>query len=104
VGKPNRRDEMPLRLQETLQVFDQWEIDFVGPMNPLEKRSRERYIITVTKYLTRWAGATLIKDCNAETKTHFFLEKVITRYGCPRILMSDQHTHLINNTIKAMTQ
>ena len=36
--------------------------------------------------------------------THFLFEQVITRFGCPRILMSDQGTHLINNTIKAMTE
>ena len=55
VGKPSRRDEMHLTPQLTLQAFDKWVINFVGPINPLVKCTRARYIITATKYLTIWA-------------------------------------------------
>jgi hypothetical protein len=95
---------MPLRPQITLQVFNKWEIDFVGPINPPAKRTGEKYIITTTEYLTTWVEATPIKYCSAKKATHFLFEHVITKFGCPRILMNDQGTQFINITIKAMTK
>jgi len=71
----------------------------VGPIQPPVKRKGERYIITAMEYLTRWAEAALVKYCSIETIAHFLFEKLITRFGCPRILMRDQGTHFINNTI-----
>jgi hypothetical protein len=95
---------MPLRPQVTLQAFDKWAIDFMGPINPLTKRMGARYIITAMEYLTRWVEGALVKYCNARTTAHFLFEQVITRFGCPRILMSEQGTQFINNTIQAMLE
>ena len=103
-GKPNRRDEMPLHPHVTLQVFEKSVIDFVGPIHPTTRRSGVQYIITVKKYFSRWAEATPFKGCSLETTTNFLFEHVLTRFGWPRILMSDQGTHFINNTIRSLTK
>ena len=60
---------MPLNPQVTLQAFDKWDIDFVGPINPLGKRTGARYIITGTYYLPRWADAKPVKDYSSDTAT-----------------------------------
>jgi transposase InsO family protein len=48
--------------------------------------------------------AALVKDCSAKIVVHFLFEQVITRFGCPSVLMSDQGTHFINSTINAMLE
>jgi hypothetical protein len=88
----------------TLQEFDKWEIHFVGPINPPSKRTGERYIITMTKYLTIWVESAPLKHCSAETAAHFLFEQEMTRFGCPRVLMSDQGTHFINSTIHVILE
>ena len=80
---------MSLVPRVTLQPFDKWEVDFVGPINPPGKRSGARYIITTTYYLTRWEEATLVIDCTTMTATRFLFDIFVTHFGCPKILMSD---------------
>jgi transposase InsO family protein len=90
--------------QLTLQVFEKWAIDFMGPINPPGRRTRARYIISATKYLTRWVEERVVKDCSETTTVQFIFEVIITRFGCMKILMSDQGTHFINKTIESLTQ
>jgi transposase InsO family protein len=95
---------MPLAPQMTLQAFEKWAIDFVGPINPPGKCTRARYIITTTEYLTIWAESRAVKDYSASTTTCFIFDDIITRFGFPKVLMSDQGTHFINKIIEALTK
>ena len=87
-----------------LQAFDKWAIDFVGSINPLGKQISARYIITVTNCLTRWAEAAPGKDCSMAIVAQFIFENILTRFKCPRILMSDQGKHFLNQTIQLLTE
>jgi hypothetical protein len=104
VGKPSRHDEMPLNPQIMLKAFYKWAIDFVGSIKPQARRSGARYIITMTEYLTRWAEATPLPDCTAETAGWFIFENVVTGFGCPCILLNNQYTHFMNTTIVTLTE
>ena len=46
--KPSRRDEILLAPQLTLQAFEKWAINFVGPIKPPGKHTGARYIINAT--------------------------------------------------------
>jgi len=82
VGKPSRREEIPLNPQVMLQAFNKWIIDFVGPINPQPRRSGARYIIIMIEYLTRWAKARLVTDCTTDTAMWFLFKNIVTRFEC----------------------
>eukprot|EP00253_Pinus_taeda_P009258 PITA_09258 len=94
---------MPLNPQMTLQPFHKWAIDFVGPIKP-QGKTGARYIIIMREYLTQWVEAQPVKDCMAAMAAKFLFENMLTRFGCPKFLMSDCKTHFLNETISALTK
>ena len=54
--------------------------------------------------MTRGVEAKPVKDCSSDTAAQFIFENIVTRFGCPRVLMSDQGSHFLNQTIKALTE
>ena len=95
---------MSLVLQVTLHAFDKWVIDFVGHISPTGKHTGAHYIITVTNYLTIWTEAPRVKYCSVATATNFLCENVVTRFGCPKILISDQGMHFVNHLIEELME
>ena len=72
----------------------------MGPISPLGKRTGARYIITAMDYLTRWDEVEPVKDCTVAIVAKFLFETVVTRFRCPKILISDQGMHFFNQLIE----
>ena len=103
MGRPTATSAMPLVPILAQAPFEKWGIDFVGPIAPASRHGQNRYILVATEYVTKWAEAAAVKNDNAVTVAKFLYENIITRFGCPKELVSDRGTHFINNTIEALT-
>ena len=93
---------MPLIPVNPSLAFETWEIDFVGPFPKQGRRTGARYIITLVEYVTKWAKAELVPSCTKVVAAKFIYENIITRFGCPLTLISDQGSHFINQTIQIL--
>ena len=51
------------------KVFQKWDLDFIGPVNP--PGTNNRYIITTTNYITKWVEARALKDNTAKSTAKF---------------------------------
>ena len=50
-GRPTISDEMPLKLEVLIESFEQWALEFVGPINP--PSNGNKYILVCTDYVTK---------------------------------------------------
>ena len=94
---------MPLQPLLALAPFEKWGIDFVGPIAPATRHGRNRYILVATDYATKWAEASATRNDDAKTVAKFLYENILSRYGCPKELISDRGTHFLNETIELLT-
>ena len=84
-------------------TFEICAIDFIGPFPIPAKRTGMRYIITAIEYVTKWEEAEPVDTCSSEIAAKFIYENIISIFGFPITLISDQGSHFINKPIKALT-
>ena len=82
--------EMPLVSVNPSLTFKIWAVNFIGPFPVPVKRTGARYIITAVEYVTKWAEEKPVKTCYSEVATKFIYENIITIFGFPMNLISDQ--------------
>ena len=93
--------EMPLHISLPLVPFEKWEIDYVGPVRPHSSR-RMVYIVVAMEYLAKWAEAKAVKTDTAVHTATFMYENIISRFGCPKIWVSDRGMHFLNELFEEM--
>ena len=59
--------------------------------------------MVATEYLTKWAEAKAVKTDTAEHAATFMYENIFSRYGVPKIIVSDRDKYFLNSLIWEMT-
>jgi len=80
-----------------------WGLDFVGPIKAIGRYTWKQYIIISIDYATEWVEARALKINTTIITTKFLYECILTRFGCPLIILIDQGVHFIGDAIKYLT-
>ena len=84
---------MPLTPILTLEVFDCWGIDFMGPF-PIS--CGYLYILVAIDYVSKWVEAIPARTNDHTVVVKFLNEYIFSRFGMPRAIISDGGSHFCN--------
>ena len=84
---------MPLQSILEVKAFDCWGIDFIGPF-PLSYSYE--YILWAVDYVTKWVEAVAVQHVDAKTVIFFLKKNIFSRFGTPKVLISDRGSHFCN--------
>jgi hypothetical protein len=102
MGKPTAVDEMPLQAQVVIEPFEKWDLDFVGPINPMYRR--RKYILVCTDYVTKWVEDKALYSANEQYVVDFLFEEIFTHFGVPLEIVTNQGTQFTSNLVKAISE
>uniref|UniRef100_A0A2N9EZE4 Uncharacterized protein n=1 Tax=Fagus sylvatica TaxID=28930 RepID=A0A2N9EZE4_FAGSY len=78
--------------------FSQWGLDIVGPLH--RAPGNRQWLIVATDYFTKWVEAEpLVHITDADSK-RFVWKNIITRFGIPRVLMSDNGSQFVSGPFR----
>ncbi|KAL8092004.1 hypothetical protein AgCh_034328 [Apium graveolens] len=101
VGNLTRKDEMPLNVMLEVEVFDVWGIDFMGPF---VSSCNNQYILLAVDYVSKWVEVKALPTNDAKVVLNFLHKQIFTRFGTPRVIISDEGSHFYNRKFTSMMQ
>ncbi|CAN6566282.1 unnamed protein product [Malus baccata var. baccata] len=95
-------DEQLLSVQVPIfvvEIFDVWGIDFMGPF---PSSFGFTYILLAVDYVSKWVEAKATRTNDSKVVADFVKTNIFSRFGMPRVLISDGGSHFCNRTIEAL--
>jgi hypothetical protein len=94
-GNINTRDAMSLTNNLQIELFDVWEIDYMGPF---PKSKNCEYILVAIDYISKWVEAMPYKNTDARHFKKMFEEIIFPRFGIPKMVINDGGTHFTDRS------
>jgi hypothetical protein len=79
MGKPTRRNEIPLKPLVSLEPFEKWGMEFIGPIDP--PSGKKNHILVCIDYLTKWVEVKAMKDAIDSNLAAFLQDCIFSRFG-----------------------
>ena len=92
---------MPLNVMLEVEVFDVWGIDFMGPFI---SSCNNQYILLAVDYVSKWVEVKALPTNDAKAVLNFLHKQIFTRFGTPRVIISDEGSHFCNRKFTSMMQ
>ena len=89
---PNPQPIAPLGTLTATEPFEKISWDIMGPL-PVSDQGN-KYILVVTDIFTKWVEAFALRDTTSITLATTLVDQVISRYGVPAYIHSDQGANL----------
>ena len=89
-GNLGARNQMPLNPILTVEIFDVWGIDFMGPF---VNSNGKFYILLAVDYVSKWVEAKATPTNDSQVVCEFVKEYIFSRHGTPRVVISDGGSH-----------
>ncbi|CAN6557395.1 unnamed protein product [Malus baccata var. baccata] len=96
------REEEGLPISETFpdeQLLSIKGIDFMGPF---PSSFGFNYILLAVDYVSKWVEAKATRTNDSKVVADFMKTNIFSRFGMPRVLISDEGSHFCNRTIEAL--
>ncbi|CAN6547374.1 unnamed protein product [Malus baccata var. baccata] len=98
-GNIGPKQQMPQTPIFSVEIFDVWGIDFMGPF---PSSHGFLYILLVVDYVSKWVEAKATRTNDSRVVADFVKTNIFARFGMPRVLISDGGSHFCNRTIEAL--
>ena len=99
IGNISKKNEMPLNNILEVELFDVWGIDFMGPFISSQNN---KYILVVVDYVSKWVEAIALPINDSRVVVKFLKKNVFTRFGVPRVIISDRSSHFHNHHFEVL--
>ena len=76
---------IPIHVNEP---FQKWGLDFIGEIHR-PSSGQYKWILTATHYFTKWVEAIPTRNATDAVIIKFMEENIISRFGCPAIIVAD---------------